>query len=84
MLACGAGHVTVVTYLLGNGADPWLKDRLGQRNCIHHAAIAGKAAVIPLVVAHTRREQMRPGLATAAAAAAAAAVGGPGRRASDK
>ncbi|GIM10474.1 hypothetical protein Vretimale_14003, partial [Volvox reticuliferus] len=50
MLACRKGHVDTVMYLLSQGADPWLGDRLLARSALHHAARANQPECVEAIL----------------------------------
>ncbi|GLC57116.1 hypothetical protein PLESTB_001185000 [Pleodorina starrii] len=50
MLACKKGHAGAVQYLISQGADPWVGDRLLGRSALHHAARANHHSCIEAIV----------------------------------
>ncbi|EFJ46926.1 hypothetical protein VOLCADRAFT_121050 [Volvox carteri f. nagariensis] len=49
-LACKKGYAEVVTFLLTQGADPWVKDRAMGRTALHHAARGNHVQCIEAVL----------------------------------
>ncbi|GFR50829.1 hypothetical protein Agub_g13102 [Astrephomene gubernaculifera] len=50
MVACKHGHVRIVEYMLTQGADAWVGDRLMGRIALHHAARANQAECIQAIL----------------------------------
>ncbi|GIL49384.1 hypothetical protein Vafri_5748 [Volvox africanus] len=56
-LACKKGHAHVVTFLLTQGADPWVKDRMMGRTALHHAARANHPDCIETILSSNMVQQ---------------------------
>ncbi|GIL73700.1 hypothetical protein Vretimale_5417 [Volvox reticuliferus] len=56
-LACKKGHAHAVTFLLTQGADPWVKDRMMGRTALHHAARANHPDCIEAILSSNMVEQ---------------------------
>ncbi|GLC34978.1 hypothetical protein PLESTM_000261000 [Pleodorina starrii] len=58
-LACKKGHAQVVAFLLTQGADPWVKDRLAGRTALHHAARANHPECINAILSSPLVQQQQ-------------------------
>ncbi|GLI61245.1 hypothetical protein VaNZ11_003546, partial [Volvox africanus] len=56
-LACKKGHGHVVAFLLTQGADPWVKDRMMGRTALHHAARANHPDCIEAILSSDMVQQ---------------------------
>lgn len=60
MLACGAGFAHVVKVLLQHGADAWVCDKRGGRNCMHYAAASGNPDTMDAVLQEVHDQNPTP------------------------
>jgi hypothetical protein len=50
MVACSQGFTDMASFLIAQGADPWLKDRCGGLTALHYAARSGQTRCVHLLM----------------------------------
>eukprot|EP00891_Asterochloris_glomerata_P008887 jgi/Astpho2/8887/Aster-x0830 len=64
MLACKNGHADCVEFLLNQGADAMLKDKIHCRTCLHYAAWNGWSQCIDILLSHPSTQNPTDGEAS--------------------